>query len=56
VAEEQTAVAAEIGKSVQQIADIADRASHNANELAGFAEQMSELEARLNQRVSRFRV
>lgn len=55
-AEEQTAVADEISKSVQQIADIADKATHNAEELAGTASQMGELEARLNQLVSRFRV
>ena len=42
--------------SVQQIADIADQATRNAEELAGTATQMGDLERQLHQLVSRFRV
>jgi methyl-accepting chemotaxis protein len=35
--------------------NIADKATHNAEELAGTASQMGELETRLNQLVSRFK-
>jgi len=55
-AEEQTSVADEISRSVQQIADIAEGTTRNANDVAQLSAIMSELETRLSDLVSRFRV
>ncbi len=55
-AEQQTAVADEISQSVQQIADIADRSSRNAGEMSTMSSTMAEIERRLSELVSRFRV
>ena len=55
-AEQQTAVADEISRSVHQIADIAEMSSNNAHSLAGTADEMAELEQRLMRLVSQFKV
>ena len=55
-AEEQTAVADEISKSVQQIADIAEHAARNAHALSGTSKEMNDLEGSLKRIVNQFKV
>ena len=55
-AEQQTAVAADISRSIHQIAQLADQAANNATELANSTGELTELERRLSVLVSRFRV
>ena len=55
-AEQQTSVADEISQSVQQIADIAERSSRNAVEVSRMSAMMADIERRLCELVSRFRV
>ena len=55
-AEQQTAVAADISRSIHQIAQLADQAANNASELAKSTGELTGLEQRLSALVSRFRV
>ncbi|MDP5150646.1 methyl-accepting chemotaxis protein [Rheinheimera baltica] len=55
-AEQQTAVAADISRSIHEIAQLADQAANNASELATSTGDLTELERRLNTLVQRFRV
>ncbi len=55
-AEQQTAVAADISRSIHEIAQLADQAANNASELAKSTGELTELERRLSGLVSRFRV
>jgi methyl-accepting chemotaxis protein len=55
-AEEQTAVADEISKSVQQIADIAEHTARNAHALSGTSKEMNDLEGSLKRIVNQFKV
>ena len=55
-AEQQTAVAADISRSIHEIAQLADQAANNASELAKSTGELTELEQRLSVLVSRFRV
>jgi methyl-accepting chemotaxis protein len=55
-AEEQTAVAEEISKSVQQIADIAEHTARNAHALSDTSKEMSDLEGSLKRIVNQFKV
>jgi methyl-accepting chemotaxis protein len=54
-AEEQTSVADELSRSVQHIADISERASDGADNLASTAGELVQLEQRLNQLVNQFK-
>ena len=55
-AEQQTAVAADISRSIHEIAQLADQAANNASELAKSTGELTGLEQRLSVLVSRFRV
>ncbi|MBU2069986.1 MAG: cache domain-containing protein [Gammaproteobacteria bacterium] len=55
-AEQQTAVAADISRSIHEIAQLADQAANNASELAKSTGELTGLEQRLSALVSRFRV
>lgn len=55
-AEQQTAVAADISRSIHEIAKLADQAANNASELANSTSELTELERRLSTLVQRFRV
>ncbi|MEH8019676.1 methyl-accepting chemotaxis protein [Rheinheimera metallidurans] len=55
-AEQQTAVAADISRSIHEIAHLADQAANNAAELASSTNGLTELERRLSALVQRFRV
>lgn len=54
-AEEQTSVADELSRSVQHIADISERASDGADNLAATAGELVQLEQRLNRLVNQFK-
>ncbi|WP_286237467.1 methyl-accepting chemotaxis protein [Neptuniibacter halophilus] len=54
-AEEQTAVADELSRSIQHIADISERASGNADRLAATTAEMAQLEQRLTTLISQFK-
>ena len=55
-AEEQTAVAADISRSIHEIAQLADQAANNASQLASSTGELTELERRLSALVQRFKV
>ncbi|WP_245601024.1 methyl-accepting chemotaxis protein [Marinobacterium jannaschii] len=55
-AEEQTSVAEEVSRSIHHIADIAESAAGNANDLSHTATEMSDLERRLTRLVEQFRI
>ena len=55
-AEQQTAVADDISRSIHQIAQLADQAASNASELATSTNELTELERRLSSLVLRFKV
>ena len=55
-AEEQTAVAADISRSIHEIAQLADQAANNASELATSTGELTDLEKRLSALVQRFKV
>lgn len=55
-AEEQTAVAADISRSIHEIAQLADQAANNASELASSTGELTDLEKRLSALVQRFKV
>lgn len=54
-AEQQTAVADELSRSIQHIADISERASTNADSLASTTSEMAQLERRLTSLVNQFK-
>jgi methyl-accepting chemotaxis protein len=55
-AEEQTAVAGYISRSIHEIAQLADQAANNASQLASSTGELTELERRLSALVQRFKV
>ena len=55
-AEEQTAVAGDISRSIHEIAQLADQAANNASQLASSTGELTELERRLSALVQRFKV
>ncbi len=55
-AEQQTAVAGDISRSIHEIAQLADQAANNASELAKSTAELTTLERRLSTLVQRFRV
>ena len=55
-AEQQTAVAADISRSIHEIAQLADQAANNASELAKSTDELGSIEQRLSALVQRFRV
>ncbi len=55
-AEEQTTVADEISRNVQQVADIAEDSSERAIELANTNEELMQLEQRLTEIVNQFKI
>ena len=54
-AEQQTAVADELSRSIQHIADISEKASGNADRLSATTAEMSQLEQRLTSLVNQFK-
>lgn len=54
-AEQQTAVADELSRSIQHIADISEKASGNADRLSATTAEMSQLEQRLTTLVNQFK-
>ncbi|SEI12618.1 methyl-accepting chemotaxis sensory transducer with Cache sensor [Rheinheimera pacifica] len=55
-AEQQTAVATDISRSIHEIAQLADQAANNASELAKSTDELGTIEQRLSALVQRFRV